>query len=100
MTKKEFIRRLQKAKKLLQKGWTKHAAARDKRGNHIGVFDDKATKWCLMGALGRAGLACHYEAVFPQGVNHFQTLPAWNDYAATHKTVVACIDNSIAALRK
>ena len=37
----------------LEKGWTQHHSARDANGDPIGSKDEKATCWCLVGAMAK-----------------------------------------------
>jgi hypothetical protein len=48
------IELIETAKSLLQKGWCKEACARDAEGKPVGVGNEKATAYCLLGALEKA----------------------------------------------
>jgi len=45
-----LIEILKQTRKLIVKGWTQHAGARDKNGKVVGSDSADATCWCLTGA--------------------------------------------------
>lgn len=53
--KKNDLRKIEKVinltKEILNKGWTKGAWARDKRGNAVDSDSPNACSWCLLGAI-------------------------------------------------
>jgi hypothetical protein len=42
---------LKKARKLIERGWTKDACARDKNGLPVAVDSKEACRWCMFGSL-------------------------------------------------
>lgn len=100
MSNKEFIRKLRRARQLLQKGWIKNDWAKDKDGSSVHERSRHAVCWCLMGALHRAGLE-PLQYVMVNRYNQDMNVAVWNDsWRRTKEQVLACIDNSIAALKK
>lgn len=45
---------LQKARALVERGWTKGASARNKHGSMVFINSEKACTFCATGAVGRA----------------------------------------------
>lgn len=82
----DFIAKLRNARRLIARGWTR------------GVYQYRGC-YCLEGALFRSGIQ-NYRFVSPGGgeTNHAVW---WNDRPERTKAeVLACIDNSIAALEE
>jgi hypothetical protein len=89
--------------------WTKGDFARDKVGRRVGMFDDEAASFCLMGAMNK---------VFVGGPEAFQTacrileqkinektneidIPSWNDaYVRTFEDVKELLKETIETLEK
>lgn len=99
MDKKRFIGQLRTARIYILRGWVQDYYARDRGGRAVPAFDEAACSWCLMGALMRAGMEVgDWKLETLDGTRlstHF-----WNDdLARTQTEVLACIDNSIAALQ-
>jgi hypothetical protein len=55
MTKRKVISILEKAQALIRKGWCQMSLAKDKHGYYCKPKSKKAVRWCLEGALIRAG---------------------------------------------
>lgn len=93
---RDFIAKLRRARVFIHNGWTQGALARDRNGKHTGPKNLQATCWCLGGALIQAG--------FRFGDYRFtsrRSVAGWNDDPKRTQTqVLACLDNSIAALQK
>lgn len=51
----EVIEGLKSARILLENGWTAGKAARNRRGESVGVFDPTACSFCVLGAVWRVG---------------------------------------------
>ncbi len=84
MTNTEFIRRLRRARKLIEDGWLQGANYRN-------------GSYCLIGALHVSGIE-NFDFVSPGG--HHLWPGTWNDTPnRTKAEVLACIDNSIEALK-
>jgi hypothetical protein len=45
----------EQAARLIERGWTQGAYAREKSGRPVSPFERHATRWCMLGALDRAG---------------------------------------------
>ena len=43
-----------KAATLIEKGWTRHAMARDRAGYECNIKSELAVSWCLSGAISAA----------------------------------------------
>lgn len=54
-TKEEQLVTLDRAIALVERGWTKHAYARDAEGGNVDESAASACSWCIQGALFRAG---------------------------------------------
>lgn len=93
MRKREFIAKLREARKLLACGW--------QRGYWMNEVNGQ-TCFCIGGALRYVGLAGEFEVELPDGqVGDIFLLADWNDRRErTQADVLACIDNSIAALER
>lgn len=95
---KVFIAKLREMRKLLQRGWTRCAAARDAYGCSVSVRSKYAVCWCISGAARAVGLPPWTTVMRQPGA---WTIADWND--DPHRTkaeVIACIDNSIRALKE
>lgn len=88
----EFVGRLREARALIVAGWVQ------------GVYSNKAGCYCIQGALSKAGIE---ERVYRLQVGKrthgpklaTANLIRWNDAdGRTKEEVIACLDNSIAAL--
>lgn len=97
MTRKEFLKRLTKARNLIRKGWCQGAGARTKNNSNTDVLAKNAVKFCASGAMRRAGLhGRDYKWVGPTF-----NIEVWNDsFLRTHAQVLAMFDNSIKALKR
>lgn len=94
----KFIAKLRKARTFIERGWTQGQYARDASGKSAWPTDYFAVRWCLGGALYCASPKTKWLFVDPAngGIVH---MPDWNDAPErTQADVLACIDNSIAAL--
>lgn len=99
MKEQQFIEKLREARALIEHGWTQSVYARDAYLRHVAIDSPKAVCFCLAGALRRVGLqpSVNYKSYFKgePGV-----LTTWNDAPErTKDEVLACLDNSIAALQ-
>lgn len=91
MTKREFVKRLRKARALVVRGWWQGAWS-----NFAERPDGNPDCFCAWGALAEAGLR-DYVTEYPDGET--VGLVTWNDRPGRTKAeVVAMFDNSIAAL--
>lgn len=98
MEKQVFLTKLRRARDLIQSGWTQGEDARDAEGHPTYLENDGATCWCMVGALVRAGIPrSQFEFEYPNGES--ESVLFWNDEPKRTKAeVLACFDNSIAAL--
>lgn len=91
-TNKNFIAMLRKARRLISKGWTQGAVARDAHGEGLFPPDHpNAVSWCLVGAIRAAGY---------NGPLSFELVEWNNTRGRTQSEILACFDNSIAALQQ
>lgn len=98
---------LRQVLKLLQRGWTQHAMARDWLGRTCNSYDRWARKWCLSGACNRVDVLSkrpYYEinnAVREQIPRQFGGFVGFNDDPATTKAdVLAVVERAIDANRQ
>ena len=56
ITTKTFLR---KARKLIKRGWTQGASARDINGKGCASFSPEAKEWCAVGALNAVNAVVH-----------------------------------------
>ena len=106
---------LRRARRILTppEAWCQNANARDAAGNCCDPGDAAAARWCIDGALARAGgnanldtLATtnHWKAVAVQlkpRTAGFGSLTIWNDRPRrTQRQVLALLDRAIAAALK
>ncbi|MBD8556328.1 hypothetical protein IFT84_17610 [Rhizobium sp. CFBP 8762] len=81
--------------------WSQEALARDEHGNECKPEDDKATCFCMVGALVRASAELHSQEAFHQGVKALKAVCApmpcfiFND-SHGHRDVVRVFDQAIA----
>lgn len=92
---------LRKVKRLIQKGWTKHAYARDKHGHSCSIASSKVAKVCLTGAIHRTaliteGLNQPYREAY-KAISKLKRFPLqFNDAPTTKKAdVLALLDRAI-----
>jgi hypothetical protein len=97
------------AKKLVENGWCKKAAAKCKRGAGIIYLDEQAVSFCVAGAIGRSVddlMACHSGerrdrrnidcAVNFMSANDIKDIPKWNDkWYRTKRSVMRAFDRAI-----
>lgn len=90
---KEFIAWLKRARKLVKKGWTQNAWARNRRGNELVTGSEGAAVcYCAWGAM-------HKTRPDPEPGWDASEIIEWNDAPGRTQTeVLAMFDNSIAAL--
>lgn len=87
-----FIDGLHRARALIATGWT--------QGSFRKVNADDTLCYCLAGALNEAGVGW-WTIQFPRGTRKRSGAIAWNDARGrTQAQVLACLDNSIAALER
>jgi hypothetical protein len=95
----EVIKALKKTRRLILKGWTRGAFARNDRRRPVTYDSKTAVCWCLLGAIDRAagpvGDADVEEAL--QTVLGGADLASFNDTQKTKWPVLALIDKAIAA---
>lgn len=100
---------LRKAREILSKrgAWTTGDYACDKNGEPVDANDDKASRFCMLGALSRAsGVAPHalcFDAVGKaraaiEGVVGVASIVEFNDRQTRKAPVLAAIDKAIAKL--
>ena len=100
---------LKKARKLVEKGWTQGAYAKDGNGRILFFDDKKAVKFCPLGAIGRVtGSLYNAEAVGARyavidsiegGMLGFD-IASWNDdKKRTKRQVLAAFDRAIKAVK-
>lgn len=108
MTRKEnpVTLHLKRARKLVEKGWTRGALARDRQGREIHVDSKRACRVCSMGALERAlkpteltyGRA--FEALVECLPANYLNVADFNDSCATKRPVLEAFDRAIELSRK
>jgi hypothetical protein len=93
----EIIKALKKTRRLILKGWTRGAYARDARRRAVPYDSKTAVCWCLMGAVDRAaGPVGDVEDALNQALGAY-SLAGFNDSQKTKGPVLALIDKAIAA---
>jgi hypothetical protein len=94
---KEFIAGLRRMRVLIEQGWVQGSFAIDAEGRAVWPLDHRAVAFCMRGAADRAKVPHEPALVFPTG--RVDGFAEWNDNPKrTQAEVLACIDNSIAAL--
>ena len=88
---------LEKALKLIKRGWTKDDFAKNKNNRSCSPFSSKAVKWCAAGAITRV---CDNNYALRHAVQNCLTdllnlqIHYWNDHA-TKKDVIAGFQKAI-----
>lgn len=80
--------------------WTRKVAARDSRGNRVTPRNERAVRWCAMGAIEKVapgdGLAAlEWAAIRALRPHMDDEVPTFND-SHTHAEVLAAFDAAIA----
>jgi hypothetical protein len=83
--------------------WTRHVLARDRRGQPVAPTDPRARRWCMAGAVLKAGvdMPAHvrYRASIALNSVADQDIPSIND-TRSKRNVLTLFDRAIAALDK
>lgn len=98
-----LVKKLRAARRLIERGWTRGALARDASGREVPAMSRAAVRFCVDGACIRASGGCYdlcqardaLEGALPDGVLsavHFN-----DDIAKSKRDVIALFDRAIAA---
>jgi hypothetical protein len=100
---KQTVSALQEVLKLLRKGWTKGANARDKSGEEVPSRAPTAVKWCLNGAIlcvGKGKARKYIEEALPKRYQG-DSLCVFNDsQRRTKKEVIDVVRKAIQLAKK
>lgn len=102
MNTSEFVAKLRLMRAMLAKGWMKHALAHDRNGRYVKCDSPDAVRWCVLGAALGVGLTQYETRIeLPGGKDgDWSDMVQWNNHPKRTKAdMLACIDNSIAALQ-
>lgn len=109
MTKKTKHRLLRQARSIIERGWCQGCEARDRNGNWVPTFSNKAVKFCTWGGVERAreelGIkwspdeAFAIEDLLLSCTKNQDDIANWNDMPSRRKSqVLSLYDRAIAKL--
>ena len=86
-------------RKLLTKGWTKGALARNKYGNQVKPSGARALRFCLRGGMMKLGTSWRTEMILSQATDPCCSVAAFND-GHTKSEVLKLIDACVSNVKK
>lgn len=87
--------KLIKARKLIRKGWSRKAFARDKYRHSADIFDKRAVKFCAVGACMKVGVSSNNIQKILDNLDVVE----FNDSQTSSAPVLALFDKAIAACK-